>query len=70
VVIIDRLEASGFRPVQARDARAGWRHFWTRRPEVVVLDVDLPSGDGWKAGRDGVERVGALEPLRAVALRA
>ncbi len=41
------LARSGFEVMSSADGKEGLRVFHTSRPDVVVLDIGLPSLDGW-----------------------
>jgi DNA-binding response OmpR family regulator len=41
------LERAGHRVVEAADGRDAVRALFQERPDVVVLDVDMPTLDGW-----------------------
>lgn len=41
------LENDGFEVLAAHDGREGLRLFFERRPDLAVLDIMLPSMDGW-----------------------
>lgn len=45
-VLAATLKAAGFRPVEARDAAEGRRWFAHYAPDLVLLDLGLPDGDG------------------------
>ena len=46
-----RLEAAGYQVFEARNGRAGLREFFNCRPNLVLLDLDLPQMDGWEVCR-------------------
>jgi len=50
-VIARELANSGFRVVEAGDARAGLDRFAARRPDLVLLDLGLPDLDGLQVVR-------------------
>lgn len=45
------LEHAGFEVVQARDGRVGVELASARRPDVIVLDIQLPEMDGYEVAR-------------------
>lgn len=50
-------EGAGFDTIQAPAGESGLRLFFDRRPDIVVLDVNMPGLDGW----------GVLERIRELA---
>jgi DNA-binding response OmpR family regulator len=46
-IIRDILEAGGFTTVDARDGVEGLRLLYQHQPDLVILDVVMPSLDGW-----------------------
>ena len=44
--LAEQLELEGFRVVQAPTASAGFEAAQATRPDLLILDVDLPDGDG------------------------
>jgi two-component system KDP operon response regulator KdpE len=65
-VLSATLKAAGFRPVEARDAAEGRRWFAHYAPDLVLLDLGLPDGDGL----DLIDHVRALAPTPIVVLSA
>jgi len=63
-----RMEAAGFDTTVANDAVCGVRHAVNNRPDVVVLDISLPAGDGFAVA----ERIQAHvpDPIRIIFLTA
>jgi two-component system response regulator MprA len=49
------LRAAGYRVLEAAEGQAGLELFRRQKPELVILDVDMPQLDGWQT----------LEQLRA-----
>ncbi len=47
-----RLERRGFEVILAHDGRAGVDRTRSDRPDVVLLDMNLPVMDGWTAARE------------------
>jgi PAS domain S-box-containing protein len=45
------LQAAGFRVIEAASAAEAWELLLRERPEVVLLDVQLPDGDGYELTR-------------------
>jgi DNA-binding response OmpR family regulator len=46
------LEAAGIELLEARDGSAGIELARARRPDLILLDVELPVLDGWQIGRE------------------
>ena len=46
--IAANLSAHGYRIVEAPDVAAAIRRWDAERPDVVLLDLGLPDGDGWE----------------------
>jgi two-component system, OmpR family, alkaline phosphatase synthesis response regulator PhoP len=45
------LQNSGFDVVVAHDGPDGLRRFFSSRPQLVILDVNMPGIDGWEVAR-------------------
>ena len=45
------LERAGFRPLSAADAAQALRTFSEAKPDLVLLDTDLPGTSGWELCR-------------------
>src|SRR3954471_13908369 len=45
-VLIEGLEAAGYRTLQAADAQVGGELARTHLPDVIVCDIDMPGQDG------------------------
>jgi DNA-binding response OmpR family regulator len=43
----DSLALDGFRVIESGEAERGFQLFVTREPDLVVLDIQLPDGDGF-----------------------
>jgi DNA-binding response OmpR family regulator len=46
-VLCFMVRHAGYDAVPARDASAGYRHWQAKHPDLVLIDVDLPSASGW-----------------------
>ena len=46
-----RLERRGFRVVMATDGRAGAQLARAERPDIILMDMNMPEIDGWEATR-------------------
>jgi DNA-binding response OmpR family regulator len=46
-VVLTLLERAGYRVVSVADGREGLRRFHEERPDLVILDLGLPTLDGW-----------------------
>src|SRR5271168_737802 len=53
------LESEGFSVVRAADGHAAVENFKDHRPDLVLLDVNMPVKGGW----DILERLRAINPL-------
>lgn len=42
------LQNAGYRVVTAEDGKAGLRRIYNSRPNLIVLDVNMPRMDGWE----------------------
>jgi len=60
------LSRSGFEVDSSADGRQGLRAFHTARPDLVVLDIGLPSMDGWSV----LERIRDLSDVPVLILTA
>jgi DNA-binding response OmpR family regulator len=60
------LRRAGFDVVGAADGRDGLRAFHTERPDVVLLDIGLPTLDGWEV----LERIRDLSDVPVLMLTA
>src|SRR3972149_3335256 len=45
------LQKAGFEVIVANDGPEGLRRFYSSRPHLVILDVNMPMMDGWEVGR-------------------
>jgi CheY-like chemotaxis protein len=44
--LVEVLESEGYRTTVAHDGRAGLDRVYTQRPDVILLDVEMPQLDG------------------------
>ena len=65
-VVRTLLERAGYRVVSVADGREGLRQFHNERPDLVILDLGLPSIDGWTL----IERVRDLSAAPILVLTA
>ena len=42
------LQEAGYEPLTAEDGQAGFRQFFQYKPDLVVLDINMPGMDGWE----------------------
>jgi two-component system alkaline phosphatase synthesis response regulator PhoP len=61
-LVRDYLEASGFRVVMAHDGKTALAQFRYERPDLVVLDLNLPGGQG--GPMDGLDVARAMRQDR------
>jgi DNA-binding response OmpR family regulator len=60
------LERTGAVVFEAADGRSALREFHARRPDLVVLDVQMPELDGWQV----LERIRDLSDVPVLMLTA
>ena len=60
------LDRRGFAVTEARDGQEALRAFYEERPDLVVLDIQMPVLDGWKT----LERIRELSDVPVVMLTA
>src|SRR5690349_4414653 len=65
-LVTSLLKRADMHVLQAEDGRAGIRAFFDSRPDLVVLDIDLPEMDGWQV----LERVREVSPVPVLMLTA
>lgn len=65
-VVATLLGRAGYRVVSVADGREGLRVFHDERPDLVILDLGLPSLDGWAV----IERLRDLSPVPILVLTA
>ncbi|MGN6134575.1 MAG: response regulator [Aureliella sp.] len=64
-----RLQRRGFAVVTANDGVAGVKAAQNERPDLVLMDVNMPELDGWEATRQ-IHATGGLEQMPVIALTA
>jgi DNA-binding response OmpR family regulator len=65
-LVRDLLEDSGYAVDEARDGSEGLRLLYAQRPDAVVLDLGMPTMDGWTA----LERIRELSDVPVLMLTA
>lgn len=68
-LIVEYLQRHGFAVVSADDGVAGVKSAGSERPDLVLMDINMPELDGWEAARQIHASVG-LEALPIIALTA
>lgn len=58
----DNLQEEGYRVVTARTYREGWEAVLAKRPDLILLDLMLPDGDGMLLCRE-LRDAGIREPI-------
>ncbi len=58
----DMLEAHGYGVLQARDGMEGWRMAQEHRPDLILMDIQLPDGSGLEV----TKRLKADETLKSI----
>ena len=61
-ILRDLLTSAGFDILEAKDGEAGVRTAVAERPDLILMDIQLPVLDGYAATR----RIKADPPLRAI----
>jgi two-component system, cell cycle response regulator DivK len=46
------LSAMGFEVVAEKEGTEAFRRAWEIRPDIIVTDLPMPTGDGWQVLRD------------------
>jgi two-component system cell cycle response regulator DivK len=63
-ILVDLLTAAGFEPVEAITGEAGVSAAESTRPDLILMDIQLPGIDGYEATR----RIKANPALAAIPL--
>jgi two-component system cell cycle response regulator DivK len=61
-ILRDLLTSAGYEMIEAEDGEAGVRAAATERPDLILMDIELPLLDGYEATR----RIKADPALRAI----
>jgi CheY-like chemotaxis protein len=64
-----RLERKGYEVVLARDGQSGVKMAQSEAPDLVLMDMSLPTLDGWEATRR-LKADAATQPIPVIALTA
>ncbi|MCC6507493.1 MAG: response regulator [Pirellulaceae bacterium] len=68
-LLMQRLERHGFSVVWADDGVAGVKAAQSERPDLILMDINMPQLDGWEATRQIHATVG-IEQTPVIALSA
>lgn len=68
-MIVEYLQRHGFAVVSASDGVQGVKSAGNERPDLVLMDVNMPELDGWEAARQ-IHASNGLENLPIIALTA
>ncbi|MCC6905910.1 MAG: response regulator [Anaerolineae bacterium] len=69
VLITDMLHSMGYQVIEAPDGDSGVRLAHQHRPALILMDLSLPSKDGWQATRE-IKNSPELAHIPVVALTA
>src|SRR5690349_19979342 len=50
-ILPDRLTSAGFEIIEAKDGEAGVKTALAERPDLILMDIQLPLLDGYEAAR-------------------
>jgi two-component system response regulator VicR len=50
--IADSLEENEFEIIKAYDGKSGLEYFFDKKPDLVLLDINLPKIDGWQVCKE------------------
>ena len=64
-----RLQRRGFAVITADDGLAGVKSAQNERPDLILMDVNMPELDGWEATRQ-IHAISGLEHMPIIALTA
>lgn len=64
-----RLERRGFEVLSAADGKIGVELAKAERPDIILMDMNMPEIDGWEATRQ-IKAVPTLERVAVIALTA
>lgn len=68
-MMVEYLQRHGFAVVSADDGLEGVKTAGSERPDLVLMDVNMPELDGWEAARQ-IHASSGLEKLPIIALTA
>ena len=66
--LIQILQDAGYELVEAQDGGEAVAQFETYRPDVVLLDLNMPGRNGWQA-LDGIAQIDPLVPFIVITAR-
>jgi CheY-like chemotaxis protein len=64
-----RLERRGFEVLAATDGKAGVEKARAEKPDLILMDMNMPEMDGWEATRQ-IKAEPALADVKVIALTA
>jgi CheY-like chemotaxis protein len=65
-----RLERRGFEVLSAADGRSGVAMAASERPDVILMDMNMPEMDGWEATRQIKATPGGIADVPVIGLTA
>jgi CheY-like chemotaxis protein len=64
-----RLQRRGFEVLMAADGRVGLEMAQTEKPDLILMDMNMPELDGWEATRQ-LKALPAMQHVSVIALTA